>query len=121
MVYKPEPIDTSKVQLSDEILDLTERLAENAHEVWAQRRMAEGWRPGPRRDEAKKEHPSLVPYKELPEGEKEYDRSTALETLKVLLALGYRFEKAPQSGLDTGPGPDRERYLDKKSTIPRQE
>jgi hypothetical protein len=121
LVYKPEPIDTSKVQLSDEILDLTERLAENAHEVWAQRRMAEGWRPGPRRDEAKKEHPSLVPYKELPEGEKEYDRSTALETLKVLLALGYRFEKAPQSGLDTGPGPDRERYLDKKSTIPRQE
>jgi hypothetical protein len=87
LVYKPEPIDTSKVQLSDEILELTERLAENAHEVWAQRRMAEGWRPGHRRDEAKKEHPSLVPYKDLPEEEKEYPRSTALETLKALLAL----------------------------------
>ena len=110
LVYKPEPIDTSKVQLNDEILELTEHLAENAHEVWAQRRMAEGWRPGPRRDEAKKEHPSLVPYKELPEEEKEYDRSTALETLKVLLALGYRFDKAPQGGLDIGPGSYRERY-----------
>jgi hypothetical protein len=120
LVYKPEPIDTSKVQLSDEILELTERLAENAHEVWAQRRMAEGWRPGPRRDDAKKEHPSLVPYKDLPEGEKEYDRSTALETLKVLLALGYRVEKAPQAALDTGPGSYGERRLVKKRTTPSQ-
>jgi hypothetical protein len=118
LVYKPEPIDTSKVQLNDEILELTERLAENAHEVWAQRRMADGWRYGPRRDEAKKEHPSLVPYKDLPEEEKEYDRSAALETLKVLQALGYRFDKAPQGGLDIGPGSYRERPLDKKRTIP---
>jgi hypothetical protein len=113
LVYKPEPIDTSKVQLNDEILELTERLAENAHEVWGQRRIADGWRYGPRRDEAKKEHPSLVPYKDLPEEEKEYDRSAALETLKVLQALGYRFDKAPQGGLDIGPGSYRERYLDK--------
>jgi len=118
LVYKPEPIDTSKVQLNDEILALTERLAENAHEVWAQRRMAEGWRPGPRRDETKKEHPSLVPYKDLPEEEKEYDRSTALETLKVVLALGYRFEKEPQGGPDTDPNTDRERHLDNKRTTP---
>jgi hypothetical protein len=118
LVYKPEPIDTSKVQLNDEILELTERLAENAHEVWAQRRIADGWRYGPRRDEAKKEHPSLVPYKDLPEEEKEYDRSAALETLKVLQTLGYRFDKAPQGGLDIGPGSYRERYLDRKRTRP---
>jgi RyR domain len=93
--YNPNPIDTSKVQVSDDIFELTEHLAENAHEVWAQRRMAEGWSYGPRRDEAKKEHPSLVPYKDLPESEKEYDRSTAMETLKVLLAMGYRIEKDP--------------------------
>ena len=116
LVYKPDPIDTSKVQLNDEILELTERLAENAHEVWGQRRMADGWRYGPRRDEAKKEHPSLVPYKDLPEAEKEYDRSAALETLKVLQALGYRFDKAPQGGLDIGPGSYRERYVDRKRT-----
>ncbi len=92
-MYDPEPIDTSGVQLDKEILELTEELAENAHEVWARRRLAEGWRYGPRRDEARKEHPSLVPYKDLPESEKEYDRSTAMETLKVMLALGYRIEK----------------------------
>ncbi len=95
MVYKPQPIDTSDVQLSEEILELTEQLAENAHNVWARRRLAEGWRYGPRRDEDKKEHPSLVPYEDLPESEKEYDRSTAMETLKVMLAMGYRIEKAP--------------------------
>jgi hypothetical protein len=120
LVYKPKPIDTSKVQLNDDILELTERLAENAHEVWAQRRMVEGWRPGPRRDEVKKEHPSLVPYKDLPESEKEYDRSTALETLKVLLALGYRFEKEPQGGPDTDSNSYRERHLDNRRTTPSQ-
>lgn len=92
-MYDPEPIDTSGVRLDKEILALTEQLAENAHEVWARRRLAEGWRPGPRRDEAKKEHPSLVPYEDLPESEKEYDRSTAMETLKVMLALGYQIDK----------------------------
>ena len=92
-MYDPEPIDTSGVQLDKEILELTEELAENAHKVWERRRRAEGWRHGPRRDEARKEHPSLVPYKDLPESEKEYDRSTAMETLKVMLALGYRIEK----------------------------
>ena len=112
MVYKPEPIDTSKVQLSDEILELTERLAENAHEVWAQRRMAEGWRPGRDGMRTRRSISSLVPYKDLPEEEKEYDRSTALETLKGLLALGYRFEKAPQGGRDTGPGSYQGRTLD---------
>jgi hypothetical protein len=94
LVYKPKPINTSQVQLDGGILELTEQLAENAHEVWARRRMAEGWRYGPRRDETKKEHPSLVAYEDLPETEKEYDRSTAIETLKVMLALGYRIEKS---------------------------
>jgi hypothetical protein len=95
LVYEPKPIDTSKVHLSEEILELTEQLAENTHEVWAQRRKAEGWACGRRRDERKKEHPSLVPYKDLPESEKDYDRSTALETLRAMLALGYEIEKAP--------------------------
>jgi RyR domain len=99
--YEPDPIDTSKVQLSDEILELTERLAENAHDVWAQQRREEGWRLGPRRDQDKKEHPSLVPYKELPEEEKDYDRNTAMETLKAMIALGYRIEKAPHEDSQT--------------------
>jgi hypothetical protein len=96
LVYKPQPIDTSSVKLDEEILELTERLAENTHDLWAQRRLAEGWRYGPERDQARKEHPSLVPYEKLPESEKEYDRSAALETWKAMLALGYRIDKVPQ-------------------------
>jgi hypothetical protein len=88
--YKPAPIDTSKVSLPREIDELTERLSRNAHEVWAQQRMADGWRWGPQRDDARKLHPSLVPYEELPESEKIYDRSTSMETVKAILALGFR-------------------------------
>jgi len=91
--YRPEPIDTSGITLCQEVRDLTELLARNAHDIWARQRLADGWRFGPRRDDAKKEHPCLVPYEDLPESEKVYDRSAAMETLKAILALGYRIMK----------------------------
>ena len=94
MTYEPGPIDTSSVALTEDLLQLTERLAENAHDIWARQRLREGWRYGPRRDDAKKEHPCLVPYAGLPESEKQYDRNAALETLKAIVALGYRIEKS---------------------------
>jgi len=92
--YEPRPIDTSGVSLTPEVLELRELLAENAHDHWALQRMADGWTYGPQRDDDRKRHPCLVPYEELPESEKEYDRSTAIETLKAILSLGYRIEKA---------------------------
>jgi hypothetical protein len=95
VIYDPQPIDTSKVQLNKEIIELTERLAKNTHDVWAQQRLSEGWHYGRQRDDARKEHPSLVPYENLPESEKEYDRNTTMETLKAILALRYRIEKVP--------------------------
>jgi len=88
--YQPDPIDVSQVSLSPEQLQLTERLAENTHDLWASQRIAEGWTYGARRDDAQKHHPCLVPYDQLPESEKEYDRISALGTLKVILKLGYR-------------------------------
>lgn len=91
--YKPKPVDTSKVKLDREVLRLTELLAENAHDTWASRRLAEGWRYGHKRDETQKEHPCLVPYRELPQSEKEYDRHTAMETLKAIVALGFSIKK----------------------------
>ena len=93
MAYEPVPIDTERVLLSADLRELTELLARNTHDVWAKGRLAEGWRWGPRRDDARKEHPGLVPYEALSEAEKEYDRQTALEAIKVILALGYRIEK----------------------------
>ena len=94
MNYKPKPIDTSGVKLSDDLDKLTELLAENAHDIWSTQRLADGWRYGPERNDAKKEHPDLKPYKELSESEKEYDRKAAMETLKAIIALGYRIEKS---------------------------
>ncbi len=92
MEYVPNPIDSSAVELREELLQLTERLAENAHEVWALGRYNEGWRHGPCRDDDRKEHPCLVPYRDLPESEKAYDRRAAMETLKAIVSLGYRIE-----------------------------
>ena len=94
MGYRPEPKDTSKVVLSEELLALTEQIAENVHDVWALGRIREGWTYGEVRDEKKKTTPCLVPYGELSESEKEYDRNTALQTLKLIVSLGYRIEKA---------------------------
>ena len=91
--YVPAPRDMSAVRLDGEMSALTEDLAKNTHEVWAAQRMAEGWRYGPRRDETRREHPGLVPYEDLPDSEKQYDRSTALETLRLILALGYRISR----------------------------
>ena len=92
MSYKPEPIDTSGVTLSEDLRRLTELLAKNAHDIWARQRMAGGWTYGPKRDDAKKQHPCLVPYEDLPETEKEYDRNAAMETLRAILALGHKIE-----------------------------
>ena len=91
--YDPKPIDTSKIELSSDLLGLTEQIAENVHEVWSAGRIAEGWAYGEKRDDQLKQTPCLVPYSMLPESEKEYDRKTALNTLKLVIALGYRIEK----------------------------
>ncbi|MBR5858920.1 MAG: Ryanodine receptor Ryr [Clostridia bacterium] len=86
-------IDTTKIKLPEELLALTEKIAENVHENWAAQRMSEGWTYGEKRDDAKKQTPCLVPYSELTESEKEYDRNTALESIKLIVALGYKIEK----------------------------
>jgi ryanodine receptor 2 len=93
MEYKPVPINTSKIQLTPDIQQLTELLAKNAHDNWARQRINDGWKYGPQRDDHLKEHPCLKEYEELPDSEKEYDRKAAMETLKAILALGYRIEK----------------------------
>lgn len=95
-MYTPQPIDTTNIILSDDLLELTEKIAENVHEVWSKGRIAEGWTYGEKRDDNKKETPCLVPYSELPENEKEYDRNTALETIKTILSLGYEIQKSCQ-------------------------
>lgn len=92
-MYNPNPINTNDVTLPPEIEALAERLAENTHEVWAAGRIREGWTYGAERNDVLRTHPCLVPYDQLTEVEKEYDRATALETLKVILQLGFTISK----------------------------
>lgn len=96
--YTPITIDTSHVNLSPDLEDLVERLAQNNHDHWARKRIDEGWRYGVRRNDSGKEHPDLVPYEQLPESEKEYDRKTVIEALKAIIALGYEVKKAAIEG-----------------------
>ena len=87
--YVPQPVDTDDVVLGKDLEELVEQMAKNVHEVWAQTRMEQGWTYGEQRDDAKKQHPCLVAYEELPEKEKEYDRNTAVGTLKLIRKLGF--------------------------------
>lgn len=90
--YIPKPVETNSVVVPQELLILSERIAQNAHEVWAAGRIADGWTWGPSRDDVRKNHPCLVPYEELSEGEKEYDRRTSMETIKMILSFGYEIK-----------------------------
>lgn len=88
--YIPNPSDLTDIVLPDDLTQLTEAIAANVHEVWAAGRIKEGWKYGPERSDRFKTHPCLVPYDELPESEKQYDRETAMNTLKLIVRLGYR-------------------------------
>lgn len=93
-MYIPSPKDLSNISLPDELARLTELIAENVHENWAKGRVDNGWTYGEERNDKNKTTPCLVPYNQLSEEEKEYDRKTAIETIKLIVALGYKIEKA---------------------------
>lgn len=91
--YTPKPIDTTDVELPEELSSLAEEIAKNVHEVWSQNRINDGWSYGVKRDDTEKKHPCLVAYENLPESEKEYDRATSQETIKLILKLGFEIKK----------------------------
>lgn len=91
--YCPRPADTSGIELPEELRQLVERVAKNVHEVWAQSRLSQGWVYGPERNDVLKTHPFLIPYEDLPEEEKQYDRDTAVGTLKLIMKLGFKISK----------------------------
>lgn len=88
--YIPQPVDTTDIRLPEELNPLLEAMAKNVHEIWAQERINQGWTYGEKRDDALKRHPCLIAYEELPEDEKVYDRNTSVETLKLILKLGFK-------------------------------
>ena len=94
--YKPKPIDTKDIVLPTELNNLIEEMSKNVHEVWAETRISQGWTYGEERNDAEKKHPCLVPYEELSEEEKEYDRNTSIETIKLILKLGFKITRDSQ-------------------------
>lgn len=98
-VYDPQPIDLNDIDLNDDLLELREAIAENAHEVWAAARMKEGWTYGPVRDDMKKQNPDMVPYADLPDSERQYDRDMAMNTIKLVRKLGYDLIKTSNTEL----------------------
>lgn len=91
--YVPNPVDTTDVKLPMKLESLVEEMAKNVHEVWAQTRISQGWSFGEERNDAAQKHPCLVPYEELSEEEKEYDRNTSIETIKLILKLGFKITR----------------------------
>lgn len=91
--YYPDPVDTTSIELPNELNSLIEQMAENVHDIWAMSRMKEGWSYGEKRNDQQKTHPCLVPYGELPDSEKAYDRDTATATLKLIMKLGFQIKK----------------------------
>lgn len=91
--YDPHPIDLSDVEISDDLAELCETIAENAHEVWAYNRKREGWKYGSERNDTNKLHPDMIAYSQLPESEKSYDRKMAMDTIKLVKKLGWDIVK----------------------------
>lgn len=91
--YIPHPINTSEIALPKELEALVELMAKNTHDVWAKSRLEQGWTYGKQRNDELKQHPCLVPYNELREEEKEYDRNTSIETLKLILKIGFTISR----------------------------
>lgn len=87
--YTPDLPDLSTVEIPEELTPLVEQIAEHVHDVWALGRIMEGWAYGEARDDEAKKHPCLLPYCDLPDSEKEYDRNTAMSTVQLLLSLGW--------------------------------
>lgn len=95
--YYPQPVDTSDIQLPEELNELIEKMSRNVHDVWARSRMDQGWIFGEKRNDELKQHPCLIPYEDLPEIEKAYDRDTALNTLKLIVKSGFVISKVCQT------------------------
>lgn len=91
--YIPQPIETTDIKLPADLELLVEQMSKNVHEVWSETRIRQGWTYGEQRNDVLKTHPCLIPYEELPEEEKEYDRNTSVGTLKLILKLGFRIVK----------------------------
>ncbi|GMF09498.1 unnamed protein product [Phytophthora lilii] len=91
--YRPKPVDTTKVELGH-LEHLGDVLARNCHDMWALERLKQGWQYGKERDDKKKKHPNLVPYKLLSVEEQAFDYRSSIETIKTIVFMNYTITRA---------------------------
>ncbi|XP_076604099.1 ryanodine receptor 3 isoform X6 [Chaetodon auriga] len=96
--YKPSPLDLSDIKLTPGQELLVDKLAENAHNVWAKDRIKQGWTYGIQQDLKSKRNPRLVPYVLLDERTKKSNRDSLREAIRTLIGYGYNIEPSDQEG-----------------------
>ncbi|MFR9504239.1 MAG: RyR domain-containing protein [Rikenellaceae bacterium] len=79
--------------ISFDLSSLYEDLARHVHNTWMQGRIDDGWVYGEELSDTLKIHPSIIPYEELSEEEKDYDRRTSQATLQFIIEQGYKIVK----------------------------
>ncbi|KAF4017270.1 hypothetical protein G4228_008671 [Cervus hanglu yarkandensis] len=98
--YKPAPLDLSDVKLLPPQEILVDKLAENAHNVWAKDRIKQGWTYGIQQDLKNKRNPRLVPYSLLDERTKKSNRDSLREAVRTFVGYGYNIEPSDQELAD---------------------
>ncbi|XP_064920314.1 ryanodine receptor 3 isoform X8 [Columba livia] len=98
--YKPAPLDLSEVKLLPSQEFLVDKLAENAHNVWAKDRIKQGWTYGIQQDLKNKRNPRLVPYALLDERTKKSNRDSLREAVRTFAGYGYSVEPPDQEIAD---------------------
>ncbi|XP_065491147.1 ryanodine receptor 3 isoform X3 [Caloenas nicobarica] len=98
--YKPAPLDLSEVKLLPSQEFLVDKLAENAHNVWAKDRIKQGWTYGIQQDLKNKRNPRLVPYVLLDERTKKSNRDSLREAVRTFAGYGYNVEPPDQEIAD---------------------
>ena len=82
--------------------DLLDQLAAAAHEVYREDLERRGYRPGPVHDEAAKISPSLRPYADLAEEDKEQNRASVRDIPAKLARAGYVMTPAMSGEASSG-------------------
>eukprot|EP00002_Diphylleia_rotans_P021370 TRINITY_DN4160_c0_g1_i4.p1 TRINITY_DN4160_c0_g1~~TRINITY_DN4160_c0_g1_i4.p1 ORF type:complete len:1093 (+),score=211.13 TRINITY_DN4160_c0_g1_i4:154-3432(+) len=90
--YNPRIMNIAGINI-DFIKDLIDVIAEHVHDQWTLTKLNDGWKYDPVRDNGKKQHPMMVPYKDLTENEKSYDKNMAKQSIRLIVSLGYTIKK----------------------------
>ncbi|XP_032911632.1 ryanodine receptor 2 isoform X12 [Catharus ustulatus] len=94
--YKPAPMDLSFIKLTPSQEAMVDKLAENAHNVWARDRIRQGWTYGIQQDVKNRRNPRLVPYALLDDRTKKSNKDSLREAVRTLLGYGYNLEAPDQ-------------------------